>query len=80
LVAKSQISTSVGVHSLTLSHTPRSMKCDSQASLLACTFPSPRLRLQHIFFSIYTIIISKEIVSLLNIGMSEIKINEEFEL
>jgi len=31
----------VGVHSLTLSYTPESMKCDSQASLLACTFASP---------------------------------------
>ncbi len=29
---------SVGVHSLTFSYTPRSMKCDSQASLLAYTF------------------------------------------
>ncbi len=27
----------VGVHSLTLSYTPGSMKCDSQVSLLACT-------------------------------------------
>jgi hypothetical protein len=32
---------SVEVHSLTLSHTPGSMKCDSRASLLACTFASP---------------------------------------
>jgi len=32
---------SVGVHSLTLSHTPKSMKCDSRASLLAHTFTSP---------------------------------------
>ncbi len=31
---------SVGVHSLTLSYTPGSMKCDSQASLLARTFAS----------------------------------------
>jgi hypothetical protein len=30
-----------GVHSLTLSYTPGSMKCDSQASLLARTFASP---------------------------------------
>jgi len=34
---------SVRVHSLTLSHTPRSMKCDSQALLLAHTFASPCL-------------------------------------
>jgi len=34
---------SVEVHSLTLSPTPRSMKCDSQASLLARTFASPCL-------------------------------------
>ncbi len=32
---------SVGVHSLTFSYTPRSMKCDSQASFLAHTFASP---------------------------------------
>jgi len=32
-----------GVHSLTLSYTPGSMKCDSQASLLARTFVSPYL-------------------------------------
>ncbi len=32
---------SVEVHSLTLSHTPRSMKCDTRASLLAYTFASP---------------------------------------
>jgi hypothetical protein len=32
---------SVGVHSLTLSYTPKSMKCDSQASFLAHTFASP---------------------------------------
>jgi len=30
----------VGVHSLTLSHTPKSMKCDSRASLLAHTLAS----------------------------------------
>jgi len=30
----------VRVHSLTLFHTPKSMKCDSQASLLARTFAS----------------------------------------
>ncbi len=34
---------SVGVHYLTLSCTPRSMKCDSQASFLARTFVSPCL-------------------------------------
>jgi len=34
---------SVGVHSLTLSYTPESMKCNSWASLLACTFTSPYL-------------------------------------
>jgi hypothetical protein len=34
---------SVEVHSLTLSHTPRSMKCDFWASLLAHTFLSPCL-------------------------------------
>jgi len=33
----------VEVHSLTLSYTPRNMKCDSQASLWACTFASPCL-------------------------------------
>jgi hypothetical protein len=32
---------SVGVHSLTFSYTLRGMKCDSRASLLACTFASP---------------------------------------
>jgi len=31
---------SVWVHSLTLSYPPSSMKCDSHASLLACTFSS----------------------------------------
>jgi len=31
------------VHSLTLSHAPRSMKCESQLSHLACTFASPYL-------------------------------------
>jgi len=31
----------VEVHSFTPSHTPRSMKCDSWASFLACTFVSP---------------------------------------
>jgi hypothetical protein len=30
-----------GVHSLTLSYIPESMKWDSQASFLACTFVSP---------------------------------------
>ncbi len=34
---------SVQVHSLTLSYTPESMKCDSQASLLVRTFASPCL-------------------------------------
>jgi hypothetical protein len=34
---------SMEVHSLTLSHTPRSMKCDFRASLLARTFASPYL-------------------------------------
>ncbi len=34
---------SVGVHSLTLSYIPESMKCDSWASLLARTFASPYL-------------------------------------
>jgi len=32
---------SVGVHFLTLSYTPTTMKCDSQASLLARTFAIP---------------------------------------
>jgi hypothetical protein len=31
----------VRVHSLTLSYTPGSMRCDSQASFLACNFASP---------------------------------------
>jgi len=31
----------VEVHSLTLSYTPGSMRCDSRASLLAHTFASP---------------------------------------
>jgi hypothetical protein len=31
----------VRVHSFTLSHTPRSMRHDSQASLLACNLVSP---------------------------------------
>jgi hypothetical protein len=31
---------SVRVHSVTLSYTPKSMKCDSRTSLLACTFAS----------------------------------------
>jgi hypothetical protein len=31
----------VKIHSFTLSYTPRSMKCDSWVSLLACTFASP---------------------------------------
>jgi hypothetical protein len=34
---------SVEVHSFTPSHILRSMKCDSWASLLACTFASPCL-------------------------------------
>jgi len=34
---------SVGVHSLTFSYTPESMKCDSWASLLARPFASPCL-------------------------------------
>jgi hypothetical protein len=34
---------SVKVHSFTLSDTPRSMRCDSWASLLALTFASPCL-------------------------------------
>jgi hypothetical protein len=34
---------SVKVHSLALSYIPRSMKCESQASLLACTLVSPCL-------------------------------------
>jgi hypothetical protein len=34
---------SVGVHFFTLSYTPRNMKCDLRASLLACTFASPCL-------------------------------------
>ncbi len=34
---------SVGVHSLTLSYTPGSMKYESWDSLLACTFASPCL-------------------------------------
>jgi hypothetical protein len=33
----------VRVHSLTLSYTPRSMKCDFQASFLTRTFASPYL-------------------------------------
>jgi hypothetical protein len=47
---------SVGVHSFTLSYTLGSMKCDSCASLLACTFVnsfvlvvSPRLGLRQFF-------------------------------
>jgi len=32
---------SVEVHSFTLSHTPKNMKCDSQLSHLARTFVSP---------------------------------------
>jgi hypothetical protein len=52
--SNSQSASSLGnveVHSLTLSHTPGSMECDSQASLLARTFvslafvASPRLGL-----------------------------------
>jgi hypothetical protein len=35
------IATLMGVHSFTLSYTPGSMKCDSQASHLAHTFASP---------------------------------------
>ncbi len=34
---------SVWVHSLTLSYTLESMKCDSQPSFLVCTFASPCL-------------------------------------
>jgi hypothetical protein len=34
---------SVRVHPLTLSYTPKSMRCDSQASLLACNLASPYL-------------------------------------
>jgi hypothetical protein len=34
---------SVGVHSLTFSYIPMSMKCDSWASFLALTFVSPCL-------------------------------------
>jgi len=34
---------SVKVHSLTLSYTPKRMRCDSHASLLACTLASPCL-------------------------------------
>jgi hypothetical protein len=37
---KWEFSWECGVHSLPHSHTPRSMKCDSRASLLACTFAS----------------------------------------
>ncbi len=33
----------LGVHSLTLSYTPESMKCDSQTSFLARTFANPCL-------------------------------------
>jgi hypothetical protein len=33
----------VWVHSLALSYIPKSMKCDSRASLLACTFASSYL-------------------------------------
>ncbi len=48
---------SVGVHSLTFSYTPKTMKCDSQASLLACTFasscfgrePKARVATHHLF-------------------------------
>jgi hypothetical protein len=40
---------SVRVHSRTLSYTPESMRCDSQPSLLARTFASPKLRLWHTF-------------------------------
>jgi hypothetical protein len=42
--SNSQSGSSLGsarVHSLTLSYTPENMKCDSQASFLACTFASP---------------------------------------
>jgi hypothetical protein len=38
----------VNVHSFTLSYTPKSMRCDSWASLLARTLASPRLGLQHV--------------------------------
>jgi len=34
---------SVRVHPLTLSYTPESMRCDSQASFLACNLASPCL-------------------------------------
>jgi len=34
---------SVRVHSLTLSYTPKSMRCESRTSLLAHTFASPCL-------------------------------------
>jgi len=34
---------SVKVHSLTLSHTPKNMKCDFMFSHLVCTFASPCL-------------------------------------
>ncbi len=30
----------MGVHSLTFSYIPKSMKCDSRVSLLVCTFAS----------------------------------------
>jgi len=43
LIAKMGSLGSVTVHSLTLSCTPKSMKCDSQASLLAHTFINPCL-------------------------------------
>jgi hypothetical protein len=33
----------VRVHSLALSYTPKNMRCDSRASLLACTLASPCL-------------------------------------
>ncbi len=56
---------SVGVHSLTLSHTFEDMKCDSWASLLARTFVSPclgcepKVRVATFDMNMYSIVVSK---------------------
>jgi len=54
---------SVWVHSCTLSYTPKNMKCDFQASLLARTFASPclgcnpkaRVATNHVYSYVITI-------------------------
>jgi len=57
---------SVGVHSLTLSYTLGSMKCDSQASLLAHTFASicfdhkPKARVVIIVFQESVLLVIEE--------------------